>query len=300
MTIDTRHTIPVIYNPASKGGSSANKGAMLQALSPLIDLVPTGGPGDATNIAEGLVRSGARQIVAAGGDGTINEVIKGVLDADSERKVAFGVLPMGTANVFALELELPLNNLERCWQIIEKGDSRMVDVWSGNGKPFIQLAGIGFDAAVIDETSYEFKQLAGPMSYVLNAMRIFGESHETLTVEADTMDVPIDAAFVLVGNGKRYGGPMKFFPDAVNDDGLLDVVVFRKQELAVLLKFFHAITLGQIPKSGGDFFGFQCKKLQITSAHSVPFELDGELGGSTPLEIVHVGKLQVSVPRAKR
>jgi len=295
MTTDKRQTIPVIYNPASKGGSSANKGSMLQALSPLIDLVPTEKPGDATHIAEGLVRSGVRKIVAAGGDGTINEVIKGVLNADSQREVAFGVLPMGTANVFALELGLPMNNLERCWQIIEKKESRMVDVWTGNGKPFIQLAGIGFDAAVIDETSYEFKQLAGPMSYVLNAMRIFGESHETLTVEAETMNKPLEAAFVLVGNGMRYGGPMKFFPQAKNDDGLLDVVVFCKQELAVLLKFFHAVALGEIPKRGGDFFGFQCKKLKITSTHSVPFELDGELVGSTPLEIVHAGKLQVSV-----
>ncbi len=294
---DARQTIPVIYNPASKGGNSANKGAMLQALSPLIDLVPTGGPGDATNIAERLVRSGARQIVAAGGDGTINEVIKGVLNADSKRDVAFGVLPMGTANVFALELGLPMNHLERCWRVIERGGSRMVDVWTGNGKPFIQLAGIGFDAAVIDETSYEFKQLAGPMSYVLNAMRIFGESHETLSVDADTLDAPIDAAFVLVGNGKRYGGPLKFFPEAENDDGLLDVVVFCKQELAVLLKFFHAVALGNLPKSGSDFFGFQCKTLKITSEHRAPFELDGELGGMTPLEIVHAGKLQVNVLR---
>lgn len=270
---------------------------MLQALSPLIDLVPTEKPGDATYIAEGLVRSGARQIVAAGGDGTINEVIKGVLNADRQREVAFGVLPMGTANVFALELGLPMHHLERCWQVIEKGATRMVDVWSGNGKPFIQLAGIGFDAAVIDETSYEFKQLAGPMSYVLNAMRIFGESHETLTVEADTLDKPVEAAFVLVGNGMRYGGPMKFFPQAKNDDGLLDVVVFCKQELAVLLKFFHAVALGEIPKQGGDFFGFQCKRMKVTSPHRVPFELDGELVGSTPLEIVHAGKLQVSVPK---
>lgn len=295
MMTEKRQTIPVIYNPASKGGNSANKGAMLHALSPLIDLVPTGGPGDATHIAEGLVRSGVRQIVAAGGDGTINEVIKGVLNADKKREVAFGVLPIGTANVFALELGLPMNNLERCWQIIERGGSRKVDVWAGNGKPFIQLAGIGFDAAVIDETSYEFKQLAGPMSYVLNAMRIFGESHERLTVEADTINTPINAAFVLVGNGMRYGGPMKFFPDAMNDDGLLDVVVFCKQELPVLLKFFHAVALGQIPKRGGDFFAFQCKKLNISSEHSVPFELDGELVGSTPLKIAHAGKLQVSV-----
>ena len=292
--------VPVIYNPASKGGNSSNKSAMLQALSARIDLVPTGGPGDATNIAERLVRSGARKIVAAGGDGTINEVIKGILNADTEREVDFGVLPIGTANVFALELELPLNNLDRCWKIIEDGHCRQVDIWTGNGKPFIQLAGIGFDAAVIDETTFEFKQLAGPMSYVLNAMRIFGESHETLTVEADTLDESVDAAFVLVGNGKRYGGPMKFFPDAVNDDGLLDVVIFRKQELAVLLKFFHAISLGEVPKSGGDFFGFQCESLKIHAEHSVPFELDGELAGSTPLEIVRAGKLRVSVPLPKR
>lgn len=296
MTTDKHQIIPVIYNPAAKGGNSANKSALLQALSPLIDLVPTEKPGDATQIAEGLMRSGVRKIVAAGGDGTINEVIKGVLKADRRGEVSFGVLPIGTANVFALELGLPMHHLQRCWQIIEKGGSREVDVWAGNGKPFVQLAGIGFDAAVIDETSYEFKQLAGPMSYVLNAMRIFGEPHETLTVEADTIAEPVEAAFVLVGNGMRYGGPMKFFPRARNDDGLLDVVVFRKQEIAVLLKFFHAVALGELPSAGDDFFWFQCKRLQITSAHSVPFELDGELVGSTPLEIVHAGKLQVSVP----
>ncbi|QQL44497.1 diacylglycerol/lipid kinase family protein [Sulfuriroseicoccus oceanibius] len=305
--MSTVSAIPIIYNPAAKSARSSHREAQLSALSPRVQLVPTTCAGDATRIATELVQEGATTIVAAGGDGTINEVVKGIAACgDAAKDVHLGVLPVGTANVFAQELGLPMLEMglpglgmHRCWKIIESGATRRVDVWTGNDMPFIQLAGIGFDAAVINETSWEQKKIAGPLSYLMNAVRIFGESHENVTVTSNALAAPLQGAFVLIGNGQRYGGPMRFFPEAANDDGLLDVMVFKKQEIPALLKFFAAVGTGQIPKSGNDFEFFRCHSLDISAEGQVPFELDGELCGTTPVAIRHAGTINVKVPAKK-
>ena len=119
-------------------------------------------------LARRAVEQGFTRIVAAGGDGTVNQVANGLAGSNA----TLGVLPMGSVNVFAMELGLPLHNLQRCWDIIEDTNVRLVDLPSANGKYFVQLAGVGLDAQVVKETSLAFKRSFGPLSYLISAAQI--------------------------------------------------------------------------------------------------------------------------------
>src|SRR4029453_4217140 len=105
--------------------------------------------GEAEARARREVEEGFTRIVAAGGDGTVSQVANGLVGSNA----TLGVLPMGSVNVFAMELGLPLLNLHRCWDIIEDTNVRLVDLPSANGKYFVQLGGVGLDAQVVKETS---------------------------------------------------------------------------------------------------------------------------------------------------
>ena len=101
--------------------------------------------GEAEALARRAVEEGFARIVAAGGDGTVSQVANGLAGSNA----ILGVLPMGSVNVFAMELGLPLHNLQRCWDIIEDTNLRLVDMPSANNKYFVQLGGVGLDAQVV-------------------------------------------------------------------------------------------------------------------------------------------------------
>ena len=194
--------------------------------------------GEAEALARRAVEEGFGRVVAAGGDGTVNHVANGIAGSDA----ALGILPMGTVNVFAMELGLPVNDLERCWEIVEAGHMRRVDLPSANGKYFVQLGGIGLDAQAVKETTLTFKRSLGPLSYLISAAHIAGRQPPQLLIESE--DAPVqEASFVLVGNGRLYGGPFPFFKQAVIDDGLLDVVVFKQLGYLEIIKYLQNVQM---------------------------------------------------------
>src|SRR5262245_26668790 len=113
--------------------------------------------GEAEALARRAVKEGFGRVVAAGGDGTVNHVANGIAGSNA----ALGILPMGTVNVFAMELGLPANDLERCWEIVETGNVRLVDLPSANGKHFVELGGIGLDGPAAQETTHAIKLSMG-------------------------------------------------------------------------------------------------------------------------------------------
>lgn len=161
--------------------------------------------GEAEALARRAVEEGFGCVVAAGGDGTVNHVTNGIAGSNA----ALGILPMGTVNVFAMELGLPANDLERCWEIIQTGNIRLVDLPSANGKYFVQLGGIGLDAQAVKETTLAFKRSLGPLSYLISAAHIAARRPPQLFIDSE--DAPVrEGSFVLVGNGRLYGGPFPF------------------------------------------------------------------------------------------
>jgi diacylglycerol kinase (ATP) len=290
--------IPVILNPAARSTKAARRIASVRSLQPAPEIHLTEQSGDAEKLAETLVRQGHRLIVAAGGDGTVNEVLQGLCRANAtlpagQPPAVLGVLPLGTMNVFSLELHLPGHDLTGCWQHIVSGQTREVDLWRANDLFFIQLAGVGVDAEIIRQTSWEAKRKLGPLSYVLSALRVMRRQPPVLQVDV-VGEAPRFGSLVLIGNGQHYGGPFKLFDRADPGDGLLDVLVFHQVgpwELTQLLR--RVVTSGYSPSE--DFEYFQAAAFQVSTPSHAPMELDGELRGETPVHFTHAGKLRVAV-----
>ena len=249
--------------------------------------------GEAEALARRAVEEGFGRVVAAGGDGTVNHVANGIAGSDA----ALGILPMGTVNVFAMELGLPVNDLERCWEIVEAGHMRRVDLPSANGKYFVQLGGIGLDAQAVKETTLTFKRSLGPLSYLISAAHIAARQPPKLLIESE--DAPVqEGSFVLIGNGRLYGGPFPFFKQAVVDDGLLDVVLFKRLGFLEIIKYLHDVVFSsdiRVP----EIEYFQTRQLRVSSEQDVPVELDGELAGNCPVDFqMHEKALPVLSPPA--
>jgi diacylglycerol kinase (ATP) len=177
---------------------------------------------------------------------------------------------------------LPLHDLELCWGIIEGANMRRVDLPSANGKYFVQLAGVGLDAQVVKETSLAFKRSFGPLSYLISAAQIAARQPPRLFIESDNAPVA-EGSFVLIGNGRLYGGPFPFFKHAVIDDGLFDVVVFKRLGFLEIIKYLQDVVFSsdiRVP----EVEYFQTRRLRITSEQDVPLELDGELAGNCPVD----------------
>jgi diacylglycerol kinase (ATP) len=247
--------------------------------------------GEAEALARRAAEEGFGRIVAAGGDGTVNQVANGIAGSNS----VLGILPIGTVNVFAMELGLPSDNLALCWKIIEAGEMRLVDLPSANRKYFVQLGGIGLDAQAVKETSLGFKRSLGPLSYLISAAQIAARQAPKLFIESENASVR-EASFVLIGNGRLYGGPFPFFKQAVIDDGLLDVVVFKRLGYLEIIKYLHDVVFSsdiRVP----EIEYFQTRYLRVSSEQDVPVELDGELAGTCPVEFrMHEKALRVLAP----
>jgi diacylglycerol kinase (ATP) len=285
----------VILNPAAHGERANRWRPELEALAGDCMVRTTERPGQAEALARQAADEGFEKIVAAGGDGTINEVVNGLAGTHA----MLGLLPIGTVNVFATELGLPAHDLQLCWDIIRGDQTRLVDLPSANGKYFVQLAGVGLDAQAVKETSLALKRSFGPLSYLISAAQIAARKPPRLWIESENA-FSIEASFILIGNGRNYGGPFPFFKHAVIDDGLLDVVAFKQLGYLEIVKylqdvFFSSdITLPEVEY-------FQTRRLRITSDQEVPVELDGELVGICPVEFeAHEKRLRVLAPPPAR
>jgi diacylglycerol kinase (ATP) len=172
---------------------------------------------------------------------------------------------------------------------------REVDLWAVNGIAFMQLAGVGFDAAVIRETTWEAKKKFGPLSYLMSGWKVLGHPAVTMSVRAEGHD-PVSGTVVLLGNGRQYGGPFSVFPGAVAGDGLLDVVVMPNHGWRAFFAMGRALISGRYDSAHGVHY-FQTPRLRVEAKEKVPFEVDGELAGAAEvLDFSWQGKLSVMAP----
>ena len=283
----------VILNPAAHSERARRWRTRVESLARGSTVCASARVGDAEALTRKAVQEGFEKIVAAGGDGTINEVVNGLAGT----RASLGLLPIGTVNVFAMELGLPSHNLGLCWDIIESNETRLIDLPSANDKFFVQLAGVGLDAQVVKETSLALKRNFGPLSYLISAAQVAARQPPRLFLESEDATLS-ESSFVLIGNGRRYGGPFPFFKHAVIDDGLLDVVAFKRLGYLEIIKYLQEVFFSsdiRIP----EVEYFQTRRLRITSEDEVPVELDGELRGNCPVDFEIRGRrLRVLAPKA--
>lgn len=289
----------VIFNPAARGEKSQRVQRFLEAKAQAqhnLTLAPTDGPGNAKRLAADAAAAGCDVIVAAGGDGTVNEVINGIVGLST----ALAVLPLGTANVFARELGVPLD-LDGAWAVVERGAVREVDLGcadsGGTRRYFAQLAGVGFDAWAVRQASWELKKKIGPLSYVWAGFKAVTHPLGDVEVSRNGAGPCGRGPAVLIGNGRFYGGPFELFPKARLDDGRLDICVFENGGYFDLLRYGQAVLRGAHTRLK-DVQYFQAEQFDCTASHvGVPFELDGEDAGDAPVRFTVAPRaLRVMVP----
>lgn len=279
----------VIFNPSAKGDKARQFRGCLDSISQRCTLKRTSGPGDASRLAIESVAEGFDTIIAAGGDGTLNEVLNGLASApDGLRRARLGVLPLGTVNVFARELGIPTEP-GAAWKRLLDAQEALVDLpyvdFSANGKTerrfFVQLAGAGLDARAIQLTSWSLKKKIGPGAYVVAGLRAMIGPPVNLRVQADGREVT--GQLVLIGNGKLYGGSFQLFPLAELSDGLLDVCVFPRAGFSQLVGCGISLLLRRrVPESS--VVRLAVKSFCLSSPQPAAFELDGELVGELPAQ----------------
>ena len=297
-----RVLICVIFNPAARGNKARRFKKFLNELSQQCALKATTAPGDARRFAHAAVATGYDIIAAAGGDGTVNEVLNGIGDdPDGFAKARLGVLPLGTVNVFARELKIPLK-LERAWQVLKRAQEMKIDLGRADffedGQPaqryFMQLACAGLDARAIELVSWKLKKSAGPLAYVVAGFQALAEKQPQIFASADGQKVAGELA--LLGNGKFYGGSFHIFPEAHLSNGQLDVCVFPKVNVPTLLRLAPGFLLRQ-KLSEHRIRRLRAEKIELASATPAAFELDGEWVGHLPATFsVARQKLRVVVP----
>ncbi len=213
-------------------------------------------------------------MVAAGGDGTLNAVVGGL----SGSETVLGILPTGTMNVFARELNIPFGHLAGALEVIDAGHVKEVDLFEMEGTPFVQMAGVGFDAQVIEETTSDAKRRLGPLAYILSAVKVLGSKPPRMKVYFDEGHV-VEGACVLLGNGALYGGQLRLFGKADNADDLLDVLVYKEAGYKAALGSLGTLARGGFEADGKVMEYYQTSGLAVECDREVPVEVDGELWG---------------------
>jgi diacylglycerol kinase (ATP) len=292
----------VIFNPAARGNKARHFRRQLDVIGSQCALKATAAPGNARRLAAEAVGEGFDLIIAAGGDGTVNEVLNGLGDApDGFARARLGVLPLGTVNVFARELKIPLR-IERAWEVLQRGREMRIDLprveFSANGirqqRHFVQLAGAGLDARAIELVDWSHKKTIGPLAYFIAGWKAMCEPQPKITVGAGGQNVT--GEFVLVGNGRFYGGPVKAFPQADLRDGLLDICVLPRLNWWTLLRCLPGLFARREPPVSV-VKKIQAAKFDLTGEMKTAFELDGEWVGHLPATFsVEREKLRVIVP----
>jgi diacylglycerol kinase (ATP) len=292
----------VIFNPAARGNKARQFRDQLAQLSTEVALKPTYAPGAGRLLASQAVREGFETLVAAGGDGTLNEVLNGIGDVpEGFARTRLGILPLGTINVFAREIGLPLS-FEPAWAALQRGRESLVDVpeveFTINGAPsrrlFAQLAGAGLDSRAIELVDWEQKKAVGPLAYVVAGFKALAESKTTIVASAP--NTTSQGELVLIGNGRYYGGHFKLFPAADLRDGLLDVTVFPRVNWETLLRSGWGWLTDQLHSSAG-CQTFQADSVTLTSESPVALQLDGDNVGHLPARFsVRRQLLRVVIP----
>lgn len=279
-TTGSPRRILAVFNPAAGGNRRARFERIVRALRDkgcVVTTQHTTAPGHAEEIARNVDTSAFDVIAAAGGDGTINEIINGLVGKD----IALGLIPVGTANVLAEEIELG-HNPERIVNTLVSGPIREIRVGRVNGRRFSMMAGVGFDANVVHGVSLALKKKIGPLAYVVQAGReAFGGAFAPCHVVIDgTAYAPTS---VVICNGQRYGGPFVAAPGASIAKDEFSVLLMNGRGWFSVLRYGAGLILGRLGKLS-DVQIITAREIAVTGAGQ-PVQADGDIVATLPVTI---------------
>ncbi|SFS30461.1 diacylglycerol kinase [Marininema halotolerans] len=251
--------------------------------------------GDALEAARQSMERGFDIVIAAGGDGTIHEVVNGL--ALGDKRPRLGILPCGTSNDFARSLKLPKDLIQAC-DVIGQGQFRPMDVGRLGERFFINVAAAGWLTEVSYEAPSRLKAAIGPLAYYAKGLEKIGSLLRPFTVQLETSEGRFSEEIMLfmVANSSSIGGFEKLAPQADISDGKMDVLVVKKGNLADLIQLLGLVRKGEHIHDDRILY-FQTDRLQVISEKPMQLNLDGEWGGelSGKIEILG-GYLDVCSP----
>lgn len=240
----------------------------------------TSGEGDATVAAAEAAERGYDIVIAAGGDGTLYEVVNGLASKPVRPKL--GILPLGTTNDFARALGIPRYWEYACDLIVEQY-SRGIDIGMANDRCFINISGGGSLTELTYEVPARLKTMIGQLAYYLKGLEKLPRLRPIkLDIRSPHFTEEVEAMMFLVSNSNSVGGFERLAPSASLSDGLLDVIILKKCHLADFLRIATLALRGE-HLSDPRVIYFQTNELNITSDDEVLLNLDGELGGLLPV-----------------
>ncbi|CAG7644676.1 Diacylglycerol kinase [Paenibacillus solanacearum] len=282
MTARTRRA-RLIYNPSS--GREEAKKRLPEILQRLerggleTSTHATTGEGDATLAAADAVERGFDVIIAAGGDGTLYEVINGM--AEKEYRPQLGILPLGTTNDFARALSIP-RSWDAAVDVILAQHTRAIDLGKVNQRYFINIAGGGSMTELTYEVPSKLKTMIGQLAYYMKGIEKLPRLRPIeLYIQTAEIELHEEVMLFLISNSNSVGGFERLAPDASLSDGLFDVLILRKCNLA---EFIRVVTLALRGEHLADpnVIYLQTRQIQVTSPDYVQINLDGEFGGTLP------------------
>lgn len=273
--------VAVVFNPAagrSRRYRLTQVTGKLKSLGCQVTVLETTAPGHAEEIARTLKDEDFDIIAAAGGDGTVNEVVNGL----HGKSVALAVIPLGTANVLADEVGLG-RKTDRIAQTIAHGVIRPIRVGTANGHRFVMMAGAGFDAEVVDGVRLALKKVIGPLAYVWEMTR------QAFLYRFIGCDVQIDgrtyhAVSAIVCNGRSYGGPFMAAPEADLEADVFQVVLFERSGWFNVLRYGLALIVGRLPTLS-DVRIVPGRHVAIRGGDGAPVQADGDILARLPVDI---------------
>jgi len=272
-------------------GNDALRAAITQqaALGHTIEVRVTSEKGDARRF---VAETGEVDLlIAAGGDGTLNEVVHGLMELSTTARPPLGVVPLGTANDFATGCGIP-HDPEEALALCMEGKATSIDVGKANEHWFLNAASIGFGAEITATTPPELKQLLGPAAYaVMGAILAMNVHHYRGRLTLPDREITGSGPVAVVGNGRQAGGGLQVTPRARVDDGLLDV--FTVRDIPPLALLTAARELQELSPDGEYINYWQTPWAEVHTEEAIPVNLDGE-----PMEFSSVR--YEAVPRAIR
>ncbi len=242
--------------------------------------------GEAETLAREAVGAGCDYVIAAGGDGTLNEVINGIATPSPARGVCVGIVPLGTANDFARSIGM-MGDVDATIEILQTKTTARIDLvrmTSERTRHFVNTSAGGFSGVVNEKLTPEIKLNWGPLAYLRSAAAALPELHayRTTVTFDDAESLVIDLYNVIVANGQFVAGGLPIAPQADPSDGLLDAVLIPKRSAAEMALLAAEMLLGKHLSNDAVIFR-HAKKISVQSQPGMWFNADGELVGNEPI-----------------
>ncbi len=259
----------------------------LRSLAGEVVLIPTAGPRTAGALAREAIRDGAELIIAAGGDGTINEVVDGIANS----LVPLGILPSGTANVLAHEIGYKRNVIGAAGQLAaclpERVSLGRIENASGEIRHFLMMAGVGFDAQIIYHLNAGAKEKLGKLSYLLGGLSRMGA--DLTEFEVDIGGCARRCTFALISKVRNYGGDFEIAAEVNLRDDRFEVVLFEGRNSWRYLRYLLGVATKHLAGTPGVTFNRSDRvSLRSLEPEGVYIQADGELIGRLPATITIV------------